>query len=74
MRDEHTLLLGEIKGKIDLVIDGQAAVKRDINGMDARLRKVERKAAINGGIAGGVIGIGVAIAIEKIKLITGMGG
>jgi len=76
MNADESRLLGEIKGKLDLVIDGQAEQKQSfemkLDGLDERLRKVENKAALNGAISGGIISIGMAIAIEKLKAVTGM--
>ena len=74
MTDEHTLLLGEIKGQIALVIDGQKTTNERLDSVDGRLRHVERKAALNGAISGGIVSVGMAIAIEKLKAITGIGG
>ena len=71
--DEHTLLLGEIKGKLDLVIQNQDSQNNKIDGLDARLRKVETKAAMNGAVAGGVVGIAIALAQEKLKTVLGIG-
>lgn len=76
MNADESRLLGEIKGKLDLVIDGQAeqraTFETKLDGLDERLRKVENKAALNGAISGGIISIGMAIAIEKLKAVTGM--
>lgn len=74
MADEHTLLLGEIKGKLDLVIDGNERTNDRLDSIDGRLRYVERKAALNGALSGGIVSIGMAIAIEKLKALTGIGG
>lgn len=71
--DEHTLLLGEIKGKLDLVITGQDKTNERLDSMDSRLRKVEAKAALNGAVAGGIISIGFALAQEKLKVMLGIG-
>lgn len=73
MADEHTLLLGEIKGKLDLVIDGQEKTNQAVGSLDTRLRRVETKAAVNGGIAGGLVGVGMALASAKIKALFGVG-
>lgn len=74
MSDENTLLLGEIKGKMDLLIDGQNRTNERLDSMDARLRKVETKAAVNGAVAGGIISVGIALAQEKLKALLGIGG
>lgn len=77
MNAEESRLLGEIKGKLDLVIDGQAehkdTLEKKFDSLDARLRKVENKAALNGAVAGGLISVGMALAIEKLKTVIGAG-
>lgn len=72
MADEHALLLGEIKGKLDLVIANQDAQGTKLDGLDTRLRKVETRAALNGAVSGGLVSIGVALMIEKGKKMVGM--
>lgn len=72
MTDEHALLLGEIKGKLDLMISNQGETNERLDKMDNRLRKVETKSAINGAISGGLVSIGVALMIEKGKHIIGL--
>ena len=39
---------------------------------DNRLRTVEQRGAIMGAFAGGLVSIGIALAIEKLKTLTGM--
>jgi hypothetical protein len=72
MTDEHTLLLGEIKGKLDLMISSQSETNERLDKMDSRLRKVETKSAINGAISGGLVSVGVALMIEKGKSLIGL--
>jgi hypothetical protein len=72
MTDEHTLLLGEIKGKLDLMISNQIETNERLDKMDNRLRKVETKSAINGAISGGLVSVGVALMIEKGKSLIGL--
>lgn len=72
MSDEHAMLLGEIKGKLDLVIAGQADTKEQLDNIDGRLRQVEQKAATHGALAGGVVAIGVSLLAEKLKRTIGM--
>lgn len=75
MNADESRLLGEIKGKLDLVIEGQAdqreSVEKKLDALDTRLRKVENKAALNGAVAGGIISVGMALAIEKLKTVIG---
>lgn len=71
MQDEHKVLLGEIKGKLEIVIENQTSQRQEVNArldaMDGRLRNVEIKAAKNGAIAGLVTGGIVAVGMEIIK-------
>lgn len=70
--DEHMLLLGEIKGKLDLVIGNQDAHATKLDGLDTRLRKVETRAAVGGALSGGLVSVGVAIMVEKGKTLLGI--
>jgi hypothetical protein len=72
MNDEHTLLLGEIKGKLDLVISGQTDTNERLGDIDTRLRDVERKAATHGAVAGGVVSVGIALLAETLKKKIGL--
>lgn len=76
MNAEENRLLGEIKGKIDTVIDNQKSQNEQfvqkLDGLDTRLRKVETKAALNGAISGGLVAIGIALLQEKLKKVVGM--
>jgi hypothetical protein len=80
--EDHLLLLGEIKGKLDLVIDNQvtsdARVEQRLDSIDERLRAVEIKAAVNGAVSGavtgGVISVGISLLIESLKHKIGLGG
>lgn len=72
MADEHMLLLGEIKGKLDLVIGNQTAHASKLDGLDTRLRKVETRAAVGGALSGGLVSVGVAIMVEKGKTLLGI--
>lgn len=72
MDHEHILLLGEIKGKLDRVLENQGETNERLGGLDARLRKVETKSAITGAVAGGIVSVGVALMIEKGKRTIGL--
>lgn len=72
------LLLGEIKGQLSRVIENQKvldekqdkrfdAIDNRFDGFDTRLRSVEVKAATTGAIAGSVVSVAIALAIEKLK-------
>ncbi len=66
-QDLH-LLLGEIKGKLDMVIENQNQHGTKIDGIDNRLGNVEIKAARNGMITGGIAAIGVSLIRQKLGL------
>lgn len=65
MADEKDvlLLLGEIKGEL------KGVNKRldKVDDIDKRLRVVEKKAAVNGAISGGVISVGIVLVMEGLK-------
>lgn len=67
MADEHTLLLGEIKGKLDTLIDAHHSHAEKLDSIDGRLRHVERKTVMHGAAYGALASVGMAILIEKIK-------
>lgn len=71
--DEHTLLLGEIKGKLEMLTDSVCDLADGTQRMDTRLGKLETRAAMHGAMAGGVISVGLALVIEKLKAFTGIG-
>lgn len=73
MTEDHILLLGEIKGKLDQMITGQDQIKEKVDGMDNRLRKVETRSTMLGAGAGAMVSVGIALAIEKGKHMIGMG-
>lgn len=67
MNDDHILLLGKINGKLDLVIEQQKDHGAQLNTLDDRLRKVEKKAAIGGALVGGLVSIGVELIADPIR-------
>lgn len=72
MGEDHILLLGEIKGKLDRVLENQAEQKESISDMDSRLRKVETRSTMLGAGAGALVSVGVALMIEKGKRTIGL--
>ncbi len=72
MTDDHALLLGEIKGKLDLMLGKQDKLESKVNSVDTRLQKVETRSAAIGGGAGALVSVGVAILIEKGKRTIGL--
>lgn len=72
MGDEHILLLGEIKGKMDRLLSEQAETKEMVTGMDSRLRRVETRSTVLGAGAGALVSVGVALIVEKGKRTIGL--
>lgn len=72
MTKEEARLLGEIKGKLDLVITNQQETNTKLGALDKRLRTVERSSYLSGAVSGGLVSIGIALMIEKGKHIIGM--
>lgn len=80
-RTQELLLLGEIKGIVQGLKDGQDvqskrldAVQTTVGKMDDRLRTVEQKSAVIGAVSGGAMSIGMALIIEGMKQWLGRGG
>lgn len=67
MEKQELILLGEISGKLDGVIEQQRVQGDQIGSIDQRLRTVEQKAAVTGAISGGAMSIGIALVIEGMK-------
>ncbi len=72
MGEDHVLLLGEIKGKMDRLLSEQAETKEMVVGMDSRLRRVETRSTVLGAGAGALVSVGVALMIEKGKRTIGL--
>ncbi len=72
MNDEHALILGEIKGKLDLVIENQKTQGTMIQGIDRRLQRVEKKAAVDGALTGALASIGISLTVEGVKRHLGL--
>lgn len=68
------LMLGEIRGIVQGLRDGQAAQNAQIKAIDDRLRAVEQKAAVIGAASGGVMALGTAAIVEGIKYWLSRGG
>jgi len=65
---DNDLLIGEIKGKLDLIIAGQDEIRRDIATLNTRLGKVE----VSGAKYGATAGLLVAVGLEFVKNKLGM--
>lgn len=77
-RRQELLLLGQIHGLVQSLKDGQDLQNRRMdrmeqrmeehyNGLDARLRDVEKKAAVAGAVSGGAVAVGTALVVEGIR-------
>jgi hypothetical protein len=77
-RRQELLLLGQIHGLVQSLRDGQEQqntrmdrmekrMGEHYNGLDARLREVEKKAAVAGAVSGGAVAVGTALVVEGIK-------
>lgn len=76
-RDQQLLMLGEIKGLVESLKTGQNQTMERLDRMDDRLRKVEQRAAVNGAVSGGIMGVGMALVVETLRSwmrSTGKGG
>ena len=84
-RKQELLLLGQIHGMVQSLKDGQDQQNRRMdrmeqrmeehyNGLDTRLREVEKKAAVAGAVSGGAVAVGTALIVEGIKQIVRGGG
>lgn len=71
MSDQQMMMLGEIKGLVKALQDGQdtlhARLETRMDAMDGRLRSVEQRAAVGGAISGGVMGVGMALIVESVQ-------
>lgn len=72
MSEEIARLLGNIEGKLDMVIKDQGETKTMVRGIDTRLRKVETRSTLLGAGAGALVSVGVALMIEKGKRTIGL--
>jgi hypothetical protein len=77
-RRQELLLLGQIHGLVQSLRDGQEQqntrmdrmekrMEEHYNGLDARLREVEKRAAVAGAVSGGAVAVGTALVVEGIK-------
>ncbi|MDP3612695.1 MAG: hypothetical protein Q8R98_12645, partial [Rubrivivax sp.] len=67
MNDQHLVLLGEIKGKVEAQDGTMQAHGELLQSIDTRLRTQEQKAAAAGAVSGGVVSVGIALLIEGLK-------
>ncbi|MEO5346734.1 MAG: hypothetical protein H7834_10210 [Magnetococcus sp. YQC-9] len=65
----HDLLLsmGKVQGSLEAIQLQQQHQTDWMAKLDDRLRRVERKAAVNGMIGGGVVGSGLSVMMEMMR-------
>lgn len=54
-------LIGELKGKLDLVLVGQETQTKKLDALDSRIRHVENRSAIMGAAGALIVAIGLEI-------------
>lgn len=59
--------LGEIRGLLSGIGDNMRHMRGKVDAIDARLSSVERKAAANGAVSGGVLGLAAALAAAVVR-------
>lgn len=69
--DDIAMLLGEIKAKTEMIHSNQNRLEGKIDTFGCRLSSLEIKASTYGGLAGAVLGVGVSLLAEKLRLMTG---
>lgn len=72
----HDLLLGmgKMQGVLETIQKRQYEQTKWLSKLDERLRNVERKAAMNGMLAGGMVGLVVGVLGHFFKNMFGVGG
>lgn len=65
--NDHVLLLGEIKGRLDHIQNDQGVLLRKLEQIDGRLRSVEARSAVHGAGAGAAVALVVAVGTALIK-------
>lgn len=68
MNQDIHLLLGEIKGKLEMVADSQDRMETKVDGLSARISKVETRAAGHGMVTGAVAAVSIAFIKEKLGI------
>ncbi len=70
--DKYTLLLGEIKGKLDALHTQVGGMDGKLDDVGKRVGRLEIKAASHGAMAGGFVAVGIAVITEKLKRTIGI--
>ena len=60
-------LLGEVRGKLDMIHETQQTHGRKLDAMDVRMRKNENRMAAIGGAAGLIVSIGIEFAKSAFR-------
>lgn len=64
--NNHLLLLGEIKGRLDHIQNDQEVIIRKLDSVDSRLRAVEVKSAVSGAVTGGIVSVAIALIKQRL--------
>lgn len=65
--DEVMQAIGQLQGKMDLVITNQTQHSTKLDAMDKRIGKVETRAALNGAYTGGFVAVGISLLVAGAK-------
>ncbi len=68
MSDNLLVMLGEIKGKLDMVVEGQERLDKKLDKFDTRVGRVERSAAKQGMVTGAIAALGISLIKQKFGL------
>ena len=66
--NEHSYLLGEIKAKTDIILDSINRTEGKLDTFEGRLKTLEVRSGLIGGISGAVLAVGISLLSEKLKL------
>ncbi len=62
-----TLQLGKISGQNDVILREQQALRETLQGVDERMRRIERRAAVHTVLGGGIAGSAMAVFVSHLK-------
>lgn len=58
---------GAVAAKLEAIKENQDRHEGKLDHIDGRLRSIETKSALTGGVAGGVMSVGIAMIMEFLK-------
>jgi hypothetical protein len=68
IKDDLLLKMGEVSGKLDLMLAEQRMHGDRLDRLDTRLRGVETKGAKHGAASGGLVAVGVSLIKEMFGI------